>query len=164
MHYGLEKKEQYEMHISRLFPYKNWGVSFEEVFTSLQTVHGVVFKESIVNTFGVSHEAMSSPFPSLTVSEPQTFSSVVVCHSYHLGAFSLLSGFTQGKAFYMCCRMQKKSCSLCCKGRYVYVCQWQSMKIKLFSCLTNNSLFLDKGEVRSWDWCLRFRVLQIFKK
>lgn len=58
-----------------------------------------MFKEPIINSFGVSDEATSSPFPPLTVSEPQTFSSVIVCHSYHLGAFSLLSEFTRGKAF-----------------------------------------------------------------
>lgn len=36
---------------------------FSELFTTLQAVHGVAWKEPNINTFGVSHKATSSPPP-----------------------------------------------------------------------------------------------------
>jgi hypothetical protein len=54
---------KYKMLIFHIFSHLKIKVHLEELFISLQTVHGVAWKEPNVNTFGVRHQATSSPPP-----------------------------------------------------------------------------------------------------
>jgi hypothetical protein len=93
----------YKTHIFHNF--SHWKIEvhlqFEELFTSLQTVHRVAWKEPNIYTFKVSHHTTSSP--------PQTFSSVIARHYDHSGVFSFLLVFIHGKAFYIWWCIQIKS-------------------------------------------------------
>jgi hypothetical protein len=138
-------------------------LKFEELCTSLQTVHGAAWKEPNANTFKVSSWRIIPPPPPLTVSQPPTLSSVIAWHSYCLGVFSFLSVFTHGKAFYIWWHIQKKSYSVrsCAErignrtaGRKYTVSEacvrhWWSIKTTLFSCLTNIKYFFGPKKGRN---------------
>jgi hypothetical protein len=63
-------------------------LKFQELFTSLQIVHTVAWIEHKMNKFGANHHATFPP--SVTVSQPSIFGSVIARHSYQSGMFSFL--------------------------------------------------------------------------
>jgi hypothetical protein len=164
-------------HILHIF--SRWQIEvrlqFVELFTSVRNVYGAVWKQPNVNTFGVSHQAISSPLPPLTVSQPATFSLVIAWHSYSSGLFSFLPVFTHGKAFYLWCRIQKKSYRVRWKignratgrkytVREACVRHWRCVKTKLFACLTSIKSFSGPKKGRNPDTDACFRIFKRFTK
>jgi hypothetical protein len=112
------------------FKYKTWNfhifphwkievrLKFKELFTSLQTVDRVAWKEPNVNTFVVNHQATSS-FTALTSRQPLPsnfqFSHCLTFLSFSV--FGFLSVFTHGKTHYLRCCIQKKCYSVRWKDR-----------------------------------------------